>query len=159
TTVLSILGLRTGVDGAVHGLHDDVWRAAVLSRVVEFELELRTSKHLFNEERVGVVVQVISNLLSANVMSLQPDQCDVVVLNEAARTGGAGVSIRDGNPGRVGSSVEQSCNQICKVSRLVNLHRIDRRLSVLRGDDKQGRIVNTLALECLDHAGQGLVGL
>ena len=140
------------------GLHDDVGRAAVLERVVELQLELLAGHDLVDEQRLGVGVQ-IGRHRCALPLILQPDQRYVIVHDEPARAGGAIGGADDGLRRRIAGGARQRRHQIAEVARLVHLQRVDGRLAVLGGDDEQGRIVDALLLERVDHALQGLVGL
>src|SRR5215472_10139854 len=100
TAMLGDFLRRTRVDRAVDGLYDDVGRGRIFRRIIELEVEFATSHYLLDEELVGMGVQISGNCCRLALV-LQPDQRDVVILNESARTGRAIVGILDGDHGWV----------------------------------------------------------
>ena len=135
--VLGILHRRAGVDRAVLRLHDHVRSAAVLQRVVELQLQVGPAHDFVNEQRQHVGVQVVGHLFP-QALVLQPDQRDVVVVDETTRPGSASSRTHNRLCGGIGAAIRQSRNQIRKMPGLVGLHRIDRRLAMLRRDDEKG---------------------
>src|SRR5207245_5460567 len=83
SAVLGVLLFRSGVDGSVNRLHQDVWRAAVVVRVIELELDLIPGEHFIDEERAGIRVQVGGNRPRLGLIR-QPEQSDVVILDKPA---------------------------------------------------------------------------
>ena len=83
-------------------LHDDVRRARVGRRIVEFELQLVAGEHFVDEESLRILVDE-GRRGGRLALVGEPDQRDVVVLNEAAGTGGAVVGDPDRRRARVAS--------------------------------------------------------
>src|SRR6202022_4188581 len=89
SAVLGILLGRSRVDGAVDRLNDDIRRAAVVRRIVEFELQIIAAQDFIDEQCLGVRVQVVDDGLRFALV-LKPNQRNVVVLHEAAWARGEG---------------------------------------------------------------------
>src|SRR4029077_16072158 len=85
SAVLGILRGGVSVSGAIRRLHNDVGGAAIYRRIIEFESQFGAPHHFVDEQRNRIGVQVVGNLLAGGVLSLQPDQGDVIVLHETAR--------------------------------------------------------------------------
>src|SRR2546427_10626733 len=82
-------------------------------------------RSLLDEQRGGVSIQISRNGVRLALV-LQPNQRNVVVLNETASTGAAIGGVCDGDGGGVGIGVRQSRNEVREVTGLVYLGRIDR---------------------------------
>src|SRR5258707_6613591 len=93
------------------------------------------ARHDFiNGKRIGIRVEVSRNVRGLASVG-QPDERDIVVLDEpagACRTIVAGVV--DDDSDRI--IVVEPENQVRKMARLVGLPRVDRRLTVLGGDNE-----------------------
>src|SRR5258707_3046548 len=92
--------------------------------VIKLEVELATSHHLIDEERLGVCIEICGDG-GRLCLILQPDQGDVVVLNESAGTGRAIVGGCDGKGGRIGRGIRESGHKVSKVAGLATLHWTD----------------------------------
>ena len=126
--MLGVLLRRPGVNGAVNRLYQEVGRGVVGQRAIEFEIDLGSGHHLIDEECSGIGVQVGGNRSCLGLV-LQPDERDIVVLNEAARAGAAVIGVSDGDDPWIGSGAlldRKSRNQVREVARLIGFHGIDR---------------------------------
>src|SRR5439155_18356869 len=95
-----------GVDRAVNRLHDDVRSSAVCQRIIEPRFEFRSRKHFFDEQGIGICVEIRRNFRRLALIR-QPDQGNVVVLDKpqepeeqaaaAASTAAAGFELASGN--------------------------------------------------------------
>ena len=54
-------------------------------RIVEFEREFSPAHHFVDKQRNSIGIEVVRNLLAGNILSLQPDERDVIVLHKTAR--------------------------------------------------------------------------
>src|SRR5882757_3939552 len=156
--MLGVLLGRPGIDRAVERLYKDIRRGVVGQRVAELELDLITRQNFIDEQSFSVSVEIIGSGLSLALV-LQPDQGDIVILNEAASLLGWGTAgVGDGDGPSVGSGIWQRGNEVREVTGLVDLRRIDGRLPMFGAYDEQGGVVDALSLESLDHAAESIVG-
>src|SRR5207245_10267510 len=134
-TVLRVLLRGSRIDDSVLRLDKQVGRTAVQRRIVESELQRGPRQDVLYEERLGVLVEVVRDRLRLALV-LQPAERDVIVLHQAARAacavGGAG----NRDAGRVRGRIRERGDEVGEMPGLVDPGRIERRLSVLRADDK-----------------------